>query len=82
MAELKEYLLHHYGSTVFNTCECQILPLLPGPPLRINVDPAAKPVARHRVQPVPMYWQEKVQLDLVRDVKLGVLEKLTQLDSV
>ena len=68
--------MHHYGSTVFNTCDCQNLPLLPGPPLRLNVDPAAKPVACHRVQPVPMHWQEKVHMDLVRDVKLGVLEKL------
>ena len=33
-------------------------------------------MACHRVQPVPMHWQEKVHMDLVRDVKLGVLEKL------
>ena len=76
VAKLKEYLLCHYASSVFNTCECQDLPKLPGPPLRLNVDPAAKPVACHRVQPVPLHWQEKVQDDLLRDVKLGVLEKL------
>ena len=76
VAKLKEYLMQHYESTVFNTCECQSLPLLPGPPLRLNVDPTAKPVACHRIQPVPMHWQEKVHTDLVRDVKLGVLEKL------
>ena len=76
VAKLKEYLLCHYASSVFNTCECQNLPKLPGPPLRLNVDPAAKPVACHRVQPVPLHWQEKVQEDLLRDVKLGVLEKL------
>ena len=76
VAKLKEYLLHHYESTVFNSCECQILLLLLGPPLRLNVDPAAKPVACHRVQPVPMHWQEKVHMDFVSDVKLGVLEKL------
>ena len=77
MARLKEYLLHHYGSTVLNTCESQNLPILPGPPLRLNVDPNAKPVACHRVQPVPLHWQERVHKDLVRDVKLGVLEKLS-----
>ena len=37
VAELNEYLLNHYGSTVLNTCECQILPLLLGPPLRLQI---------------------------------------------
>ena len=76
LAKLKGYLLHHYKSTVFNTCECKSLPLLLGPPLRLNVDPTAKPVACHHIQIVPMHWQENVNTDLARDVKLGVLEKL------
>ena len=74
--EMKNYLLQYYGATIFNICECQTLPLLPGPPLRLNVDKDAKPVACHKIQPIPLHWQEKVHRDLVRDVNLGVLEKL------
>ena len=74
--KLKEYLLHQYGSTVFNTCECQNLPLLPGPPLTLNVDPNEKPVDCHCVQPILLHWKERVHRNLVRDVDLGVLEKL------
>ena len=36
----------------------------------------AKPVACHRVHPIPLHWQERVHRDFVRDVNLGVLEKL------
>ena len=68
--EMKKYLLSYYKSTVFSTCECQPLPLLPGPPLRLNVDSEAIPVACHRMQPIPLHWQEKVLSDLKRDVKL------------
>lgn len=75
-AEMKKYLLSYYKSTVFSTCECQPLPLLPGPPLRLNVDSNATPVACHRMQPIPLHWQDKVLSDLKRDVNLGVLEKL------
>ena len=73
---MKRFLLNYYKSTVFNICECQPLPLLPGPPLKLHVDPSAAPVACHRLQAVPLHWQDKVQRDLERDVKLGVLEKL------
>ena len=50
--------------------------MLPGPPLRLNVDSNATPVACHRMQPIPLHWQDKVLSDLKRDVNLGVLEKL------
>ena len=69
-------LLDHYASIVFNVCECQELPKLPGPPLKLQVDPDAIPVACHKVQPIPIHWQEKVPKDLLRDVAIGVLEKV------
>ena len=73
---LKQWLLDHYASTVFNTCEHQKLPMMTGTPLQLHVDPAAKPVACHKVTPVPLHWKYKVKADLDRDVALGVLEKV------
>ena len=74
--QMKRYLIQHYSSTVFNICECQPLPLLPGPPLRFNIEKDAEPVACHRVTPVPLHFQERVYRDLQRDVALEVIEKV------
>ena len=71
---LQEHLLDYYKSSTFNTCEHQPLPLMTGPPLKLRVDPDAKPVASHSPIPVPVHWQEKVKADLDRDVRLGVIE--------
>ena len=43
-AQLKQWLLDHYASTVFNVCEHQQLPLMSGNPLELHVDPSAIPV--------------------------------------
>ena len=75
--KLKEWLLDYYGSTAFNTCEHQELPLMTGEPLRLHVDPNAKPYAVHKPATVPIHWQEQVHNDLERDVRLGVLEKVS-----
>ena len=67
-----EWLLDYYGSTAFNTCEHQGLPLMTGePPLRLYVDPNAKPYAVHKPATVPIHWQERVRSDLERDVRHG-----------
>ena len=73
---LKEWLLDYYGATTFNICEHQTLPMMSGEPLKLYVDPDAKPIAAHRPAIVPIHWQEQVYNDLERDVKLGVLEKV------
>ena len=75
---LKQYLLDHYASSTFNTCEHQPLPLMHGPPLELHVDPAAKPFAVHTPASVPIHWSEKVRSDLERDVELGVLERVNE----
>ena len=41
--ELKQIILNHYRSSTFNTCTPQPLPMMHGPPLKLHVDPAAKP---------------------------------------
>ena len=45
-----------------------------GEPMRLYVDPDAKPVAVHRPAVVPIHWEEEVYRDLERDVRRKVLE--------
>lgn len=71
---LRDFLLNHYRSNTFNTCEHQALPLMRGPPMRLLVEPDAKPVAHHSPVPVTILWQEEVKAGLNQDVRLGVIE--------
>ena len=72
--KLKQYLLDYYHSSTFNTCENQSLPMIEGPPMRLMIDPKAKPTAYHSPIPIPIHWQDDVKAGLDRDVRLGVLE--------
>ena len=72
--KLQQYLLDYYGSSTFNICEHQTLPLMESPPLRLMIDPHATPTAHHSPIPVPLHWQDDVKAGLDRDVRLGVLE--------
>ena len=45
---LKEWLLQYYGSTAFNVCEHQPLPLMNCEPLKLYLNENAKPVAVHK----------------------------------
>lgn len=71
---LKDYLLDFYRSSTFNTCEHQPLPHMNGPPMKLMIDPEAKPVAHHTPVPVPLHWQDAVKAGLDQDVRLGVIE--------
>lgn len=71
---LKDFLLNHYKSSTFNTCEHQPLPLMDVPPMKLMVDPEAEPVARHSPIPVPIHWRDTVKKGLDQDVQLGVIE--------
>jgi len=73
-SKLQEFLVNYYGSSAFNTCKCQRLPMMDCPPLKLMVDPEATPVACHTPIPVPLHWQEQVKAGLDQDVRLGVLE--------
>ena len=74
--KIKNWLLKMFADTAFNTCEHQPLPLMTGEPLRIYVDPNAKPVAVHNPASIPIHWRNQVKEDLDRDVRIGVLEKV------
>ena len=47
-----------------------------GPPIKIMVDPNAKPVAVHTPATVPIHWMAEVEKKLNEDVALGVLERV------
>ena len=42
---------------------------------RIDLEDDTKPRAFHTPAHVPIYWQKQVETDLIRDEKLGVLER-------
>ena len=71
---LQRWILDYYGSSTFNTCEHQPLPLMSGPPLKLFVNPDATPKAVHTPIPVPVHWKTEVKAGLDRDVRLGVIE--------
>ena len=75
--KLKDWILDRYSSSSFNNCEQQKLPYLQGsPPLKLHLDPNAKPVAVHVPAVVPINWQLPVKAGLDRDCELGVLERV------
>ena len=73
--KLKEWIMELYAASSFNQCEHQPLPLMrDSPPIKLHVDPKAKPVAIHKPRPVPIHWRDQVKAGLDRDVRIGVLE--------
>ena len=75
-ASMKDWLLSRYASSTFNKCPHQLLPLMDGPPIEIHIDENAKPVAFLKPRPVALHWQKKIEEDLLRDVSLGVIERV------
>lgn len=73
VTRLKDWLLQRYKSSTFNVCTHQNLPYMKGPPLRLSIDPNAKPVAHHTPLSVPLHWMESVKAGLDQDVRLGVI---------
>ena len=49
-----------------------------GPPLEIYLDPNASPRYVSMPSTVPLHWQEKVKADINCDVRMGVIEPVTQ----
>ena len=73
---IKKWILEFYAGSAFNCCECQPLPAMHGPPLKIHMQEGAIPVASHCPIPVPVHWQKKVKEGLDRDVAIGVIERV------
>ena len=74
---LKQFILDHYASSAFNTCERQPLPLMDqSPALRLFVDKQVSPTAVMSPGTVPIHWQSAVKEGLDRDEALGVIKKV------
>ena len=74
--QMKNWLLDRYGSSGFNKCQHQALPMMSCEPLRIHIDPSARPVAAMTARPVPVHFTKKVKEQLDEDVRLGVIERV------
>ena len=55
-----------------------MLLVMAGPPLEIHHNPSATPRYVSTPSTVPRHWQEKVKEDIDRDVRMGVIEPVTQ----
>jgi len=76
VANMKAWLIERYASSTFNKCPHCPIPAMEGPPMKLHIDPKAAPVSRKKPLPVPLYWQEQVEQELLRDIELGILEKV------
>ena len=74
--KLEQWIRDHYAASAFNTCECQPLPTMHGPPVKIHLQEGAKPVASHSPIPIPLHWHKEVKAGLDRDEAIGVIEKV------
>ena len=74
--KMKAWVEKRFASSTFNKCPHQPLPAITGPPLKIHIDPNAKPVAFLKPSSVPLHWQKQVEDELERDVALGVIERV------
>ena len=76
---IKQFILDTFAASAFNTCSHQPLPLMTGSePLKLYLDPNAKPVAIHTPSQVPIHWKDAVNDGLDRDERLGVIEHVPE----
>ena len=76
--KLEQWLLSHFASSAFNTCEHQTLPEMTGQPLNAHFCPDAQGKVFHTPILVPHHWKSAVKSDLDRDVQLGTIEPVPQ----
>ena len=69
-------VIEYYDSSLFNTCPHPALRVMAGPPTEIHLKDNKKPVARHKIIPVPIHWQGQVHSDLLHDMLLDVIERV------
>ena len=53
--KMREWLLHKYTSSTFNTCPHRALHCMAGPPIEIHLDPLAQLMACHTLSPIPLH---------------------------
>ena len=59
---IEEFIRDLYASSALNVCEHQRLPMIDSaPPLQFHLVDNAKPVAIHKVAPIPVHWEKSVK---------------------
>ena len=76
IGEMKSWIQDRYAASAFNKCPHVPLPMMNCEPIRIHVDPAAKPVAAHTASTVPIHLRQAVKQQLDEDVAMGTLERV------
>ena len=71
---MRNWLLHYYSSSTFNTCSHQALPKMAGLHVEIHLKNDVTPVARHKTISVAIHWQGQVHSNLLHAELLGVIE--------
>ena len=54
--KMHKWFLDFYGSSSFNTCPHQVLPIMAGPLVAIHLKENVTSVARHKTIPISVYW--------------------------
>ena len=80
--KMKEWLLEYFKNSTFNNCPHTPLPAMDGPPLEIHLKEDSKPFAHTKAAKIPLHWQQQVYEDLMRDIDLGVIERVPENEEV
>ena len=75
-SRMKEYCLNRFASSTFLQCTHQTIPTVDGPPIRIHVDKNAVPFRAREAAKVPLHFAEKVKEGLLKDERMGVIERV------
>jgi len=74
--KMKSWILDRYAASAFNKCPHVNLPMMTCDPIRIHINPEARPVAAMTASTVPLHLREAVKAQLEEDVALGTIEKV------
>ena len=75
-ARMRDWLVERYSASTFNKCPHQPLPVMTGPPMKVNINEDATPYVTRRPARVPIHWKSAVEQQLDRDIALGVIERV------
>ena len=73
--KMKEYILNRYASSTFNTCPHHPIPIIPGPPVSIHVDPSATPVCVNTPGQVPLNLNDGFEKGMKLDESSDAISK-------
>ena len=73
--KLKAWFIKESSSSSFNITSAPLAKMV-GPPMKIHLDPEARPVAIHKPIPIPHDWQDTVKEEGERDIQLDIIDRV------